>query len=219
MITRRSLLGPAVNSSRICVRSITSKDIEDYKKNPAQPAQWLDFAIIKENGRAFDADRAIYAKEKAYKFPPVLAYTLKGEEKIFPDQAEGTVKLVAFSFKEFGSNLLRSWMDPFIAKYGSTGHLSRNAEDLAHSEHAPVFNQAVTVEICFVEYKFLSFAKTLFANTLKKTITDPGQQGRTGYVFGNIQVKMLALTLTYLICTFQSKNICIYPGILHFHLC
>ena len=101
---------------------------------------------------------------EAMVFPYLRVSTLNGEDVTLPDalvtsieDEEGAVisgvKVVCFSFKQYGFGLLRSWMEPIWAKYG-------------HGASASV----PTLEICFVEYSFLSMAKSLFVSSIKEKV-------------------------------------------------
>ena len=178
---------------------ITSAEIEKYKTDTATLARWLDVSIVKEKGRAFDADRYLIKKKEADYFPPVKVFNLNGKNILIPDQIEGKAKLVVFSFKHYGFTLVRSWINPYIERFNSsTKSLSSNENNGDEGEMQDVSSQistsavqsggAVAFEVCFVEYGFLSMAKTMFASNIKANV-NPMQVDNTGLVFGGVKVR------------------------------
>jgi hypothetical protein len=143
-----------------------------YKSDTQTLANWLDIGIVARKGRAYAADRDVLDVNsmEAMEFPFLRVGTLNGEEVMLPDalvtevdeegREEGTgttngVKVVVFSFKQYGFGLLRSWLDPLWGKYGS-----------GISASVP------TLEICFVEYSFLSMAKGIFTSNIKEKVPE-----------------------------------------------
>jgi hypothetical protein len=175
-------------------RCITSEEIQKYKSDSGALAQWLDVSIVARKGRAFDADRDLISKSKAYKFPMVKASSLNGESIVIPDQIDAKVKLIVFSFKHYGFSLVRSWIDPFISKFNATSLPAASAEngsgitDIAASDSKQTSNSgAVAYEICFIEYGFLSMAKSVFAGNIKTNV-NPSQIDKTCLAFGGVKV-------------------------------
>lgn len=140
-------------------------------------ANWLNVGIVKQKGRAFNADHHLIAVSKAVTFPQIKCTTLNDASVIFPDDIKGKAKLVIISFKQYGFTLVRSWMDPFILKYPSTN------------------SDVQVVEICFVEYGFLSMAKGMFINTLKSKIAHD-RHSSTAFAFGGVQVLLCSIYTT-----------------------
>ena len=164
--------------------------VEHYKSDTQTLARWLDVSVVKKKGRAFEADAELLPAKDAKVFPLIKGYTLNSKDVEVPDaivrQAAGAqqstaqdlgVRLVAFSFKHYGFTLVRSWLTPFIEKFGKGPTASIPA-----------------IEICFVEYGFLSLTKNVFASNLKSQI-DPAQHDLTALSFGGVMDFAAALQL------------------------
>jgi hypothetical protein len=164
--------------------------VEHYKSDTQTLARWLDVSVVKKKGRAFEADAELLPAKDAKVFPLIKGYTLNSKDVEVPDaivrQAAGAqqstaqdlgVRLVAFSFKHYGFTLVRSWLTPFIEKFGKGPTASIPA-----------------IEICFVEYGFLSLTKNVFAANLKSQI-DPAQHDLTALSFGGVMDFAAALQL------------------------
>lgn len=128
--------------------------------------KWLDLSIIKRKGRAFEADKALVPIHDALIFPGLPGYDLNGRETLFPERIKAKVKLVSFSFTDYGFNLNKTYSEPFLDKYA--GHPDVKA-----------------LEITFVEYSFLQVMKGVFATNLKKRIPE-SQHARTQVTFGGV---------------------------------
>lgn len=176
-----------------------------YKIDTQTLANFLDLSVITRKGRVFGADRTVSRVEESMSFPLLHknVYSLTGEAVSVPDGILNTgntvnaicgekesasnnasanytasdksslsssshVKLVAFSFKQYGFTLIRSWLDPFYEQFG-------------RGPHAVV----PTVELCFVEWGFLSFLRRLFLEDVKRR-TAVENHGLTALVFGGI---------------------------------
>jgi hypothetical protein len=95
-----------------------------------------------------------------------------------------TSTVVVFSFKHYGFNLLRSF-NPFLEKYA-------NHFISYYRLYLLLFftEKVVLMEICFIEYSFLSIAKAAFANNIRNQISE-AQANYTVISFGSIAVKFL----------------------------
>lgn len=168
-------------------RSVTQAEIEKYKNDSAALSKWLDVSVVSQKGRVFDADKSLINKTVADNFPMVKAYNLDGANVVVPDQIDAKAKLIVFSFKHYGFSLCRSWLDPFLAKYNTT--TAGTGNNAVASSGAG----AVAYEICFVEFGFLSMAKSMFASNIRGNI-DPSQVDRTVLVFGGVRVSFMSPT-------------------------
>lgn len=177
------------------LRFVTNEEIQKYKTDSSVLAQWLDVSIVSRKGRAFDASSELISKAKADTFPMTKVNTLSGQVVTIPDHVDAKAKLIVFSFKHYGFTLLRSWIDPFIAKYNVAQLPDQAGESTATNSSTPESAKkalsnpagAVAYEICFVEYGFLSMAKGMFAQNIKQNI-NASQVDRTGLVFGKVKV-------------------------------
>ena len=176
---------------------------EHYKSDTQTLARWLDVSVVKKKGRAFEADTELLPAKDAKVFPLVKGYTLNSKDVNVPDsivqqalakvggadssnQGSGSSsssssssgpRLVAFSFKHYGFTLVRSWLNPFLDKFG-------------RGPSSPI----PAIEICFVEYGFLSLTKNIFATNLKSQI-DAAQHDLTALSFGGVMDFAAALQL------------------------
>lgn len=117
------------------------------------PRTWEDLSVIKRQGSAFEADKQLLSTKEPIFFPSVAGNDLNGHPSKFPESVSSRVKLVAFSFNEYGFSLNKSYLEPFLDKFSAR-------EDV----HA--------LEICFVEYGFLKLMQGVFAANLKKRILE-----------------------------------------------
>jgi len=190
----RRLFSSSSDSSRSAAEAAA---IAHYKSDTQTLARWLDVGIVKRKGRAFDADTSLIPAARAVDFPPIAAYTLNRVDVLVPntilqqareqkDQQETAAfssessplppspstsaipKLVAFSFKHYGFTLVRTWVDPFLKRFGG-----------GSDALVPV------MEVCFVEYGFLTLAKNVFASNLKAQIP-ASQLDLTAFSFGGV---------------------------------
>jgi hypothetical protein len=170
---------------RTITRSVTQAEIDKYKTDSGALAKWLDMSVIAKKGRVFDPDMDLATKTTADLFPVVKGYNLDGGSVVLPDHMDAKAKLIVFSFKHYGFTLCRTWIDPFIAKYNVAQlPFAGNTEKVVATTCSP---RAVAHEICFVEYGFLSMAKSVFASNIRSNV-DPSQIDKTTLVFGGVRV-------------------------------
>lgn len=153
---------------------------QDESGKPLNEAQrrrrWLDVSIVlKNNGRAFDADRELLPAATALKFPPLHCTDLTGHDRTFPGDWAAQVKLVTFSFKESGGAMLAGWSGPFRERFPA--------------ELVPM-PRALAVQLMMVEYGMLSMAKSWFIKGATSSIS-ADQHKNSGFVFGGVKVGLL----------------------------
>ena len=115
-------------------------------------ARWLDFAVVKQKGRAhqnslgeFGADLELLRPEESLEFPHLPVSDLDGTELTLPVKSNsGEPTLMCFAFRSYGTSLTKSWSAPFRE-----------------------LTSCRCVELYFIEYSFLSFAKNLYLSNLK----------------------------------------------------
>lgn len=174
---------------------ITNAMIKHYKEDTKSLARWLDFSVVKYKGRAFDADIDLIPYELSNTFPLLKGLTLNDREVNFPADLHNNnvheVTLVCLSFKHYGFTLVKSWLDPYknFLKNKNTGRSNSNIMGNNSSSIGNMGNNKWSKvsykEICFVEYGFMSFARKLFADNLKKEI-DVYSHDHTILSFGKI---------------------------------
>lgn len=209
---------------------ITAEEIQKYKTDTQTLARWLDVSIVKRKGRAFEVDRNLITASKADFFPTIKGSTLTGHEVKFPDYVDADAKLVLFSFKHYGFTLLRSWIDPFVERFGlnseesAAGNSDSNSEISASAAGQRVVTKSkstgkvVIMEVCFIEYGFLSMAKGLFVNNIKSQISS-AQQPLTAVSFGGVMVSLTCTVYMYgLHAVLVKANSGIVAKIIH-HTC
>jgi hypothetical protein len=128
---------------------------EQYKRDPQTLARWLDLSVVKSNGRVHEnqlgqlaADVGLRDRSSALVFPSLQVTNLDNESISLPLTGSGSPSLVCFGFKKYGTDLMTSWSIPF----------SKARPDL------------ICVDLYFIEYSFMSFARSLFLSNLKKSI-------------------------------------------------
>lgn len=151
----------------------TEEQVKAYRTDSKTLAKWLDVSVVKSKGRAFSADQELTPATEAMTFPSIQCSNLHGENVLLPQVVSGDVKLLVFSFKHYGFTLVRSWLDPYLARFPSK----------QSSNH----KKAIAIEICFVEYGFLSMAKNLFASSIKNNVS-ASQLDFTFLSFGGVTV-------------------------------
>jgi ATP10 protein len=144
----------------------TPRSTLPYTPMKYSDASWTDLSIIKRKGTAFTPDTKLLIQQDSMIFPPVCGINLNGKDTIFPNQIHTKVKLICFSFTDYGFNLNKSYKDSFIDKYANN-------------------DQIAVLEICFVEYGFLKMMKGMFQSNLKKKIPDTHHH-HTQVTFGGV---------------------------------
>lgn len=123
----------------------------DPEESPVKYLQyWSDMSVIKREGRVFDADRGLLDPNNTFVFPRLKATTLSNKEITVPDSFDDKpVKFVVFSLNKYGENATKTWLDPFVAKYGH--------------DHPQIH----IVELCFLEYNWLSMFKGTIMSSMR----------------------------------------------------
>ena len=181
---RDSITSPTTSSSSRALQAAAdhSAAVLHYKSDTQTLANWLDVSIVSRKGRAYAADRDVLDPDcmEAITFPFLQVTTLNGEDVTLPDalvtveegEDGGTVssgvKVVCFSFKQYGFGLVRTWLDPFWERYGRG-----------------VSASVPSLEICFVEHGFLSFARSIFTANIKEKVPEDNHS-LTMLSFGNV---------------------------------
>lgn len=202
----RAAVGKTAPTRRILVTS--QEDIDKYKTDTATLAKWLDFSVVKKKGRVYEPNTRLIEQTAAESFPTVPVYNLTGNDVVFPGYAsDADVKLVAFSFKHYGFTLVRSWIDPYVEHFSANNNNGINinsnpdtTKKNSKTSSKVVQQQApkvVALEICFVEYGFLTLAKNVFTSNLRTSVSE-SQHANTGVAFGSIMVTDCILCL---LCT------------------
>ena len=148
-------------------RHLAGKALSSGKSAAAaqfNPLTWEDLSIIKRQGCAFDADTQLLSTSEPIFFPSVSGHDLNGQPTKFPESVHSKVKLVTFSFNEYGYNLNKSYREPFLEIF------EKNKDVQA-------------LDICFVEYGFLKLMQGVFASNLKKRVPET-QHALTQITFG-----------------------------------
>lgn len=172
-------------TGRLGLGGPTEEEIKKYRGDSQTLARWLDVSVVKRKGRAFDADSQLIPAKNAMQFPQIQVSSLNGSTEVLPQVVDADVKLVVFSFKHYGFSLARSWMDPFMTRFPTPPYPPSSSS-----------SSVVAVEICFVEFGFLSMAKNLFASSIKNNIA-PSQVDYTFLAFGGVMVSLLYIVLTF----------------------
>ncbi len=144
------------------------------KKDLKQLTRWLDVSAVKRVGKSFDGvfeSQPLNNKHTVDYFPPIKGFSLNHKDVVIPDDYKGDVKLVVFSFQEYGFELVRKWLNPFLERF---------ATELNNKS-------IVALEISFVEFSFLSIAKKSFANGIKTALGN-NRLDETAVTFGGVMV-------------------------------
>lgn len=159
---------------------VTPADIAKYKSDSQTLAKWLDTNVIKQHGRVYEPVFQLIPIEDSAPFPITNCSNLDGSNVSVPlDVENGSVRLIGFSFKQYGFMMLRSWLDPFSAEFITSSEVD------SKSGH-----KITALEICFIEYSFLSMAKSVFAANIRKNVS-PRMINKTFLKFGGNLVSLL----------------------------
>ena len=161
-----------------CQSSSSGKNLTDGQKK----LRWLDVSVVKRNGRAFEADKELLPPRSAIYFPKIQCSTLSGVDKIYPNDANAKVKLITFSFKEYGNGLVKTWYQPFSN----------------HFKDAQYNGQVKPIKLLMIEYSLLSIAKQVFISGMKPNVPSD-QHDNVGFVFGGVKVRSLKLSVNYVL--------------------
>jgi hypothetical protein len=144
-----------------------------YSTDTQVLANWLDISVVKLKGRLYPADTWVIPPTNVMCIPfPVdtNVTTLNNKETtidelipIDPQSGRG-LRLITFSFKQYGHGLTKTWTEPF--------------------SKSPLAEKIPIVNLCFVEYGFLSYIKGAFISGMKSQ-TPQEDWGRTAFVFGD----------------------------------
>lgn len=123
----------------------------DPEESPAKYQQhWGDMSIIKNNGRAFDADVVLLDKNNTFSFPRLKAKNLNGKDILVPDSYnQKPIKFVKFALNAYGEKAAKTWTEPFVNEYGYN------------------HKKIEIIEICFLEWKWLSIFTNSIISSLK----------------------------------------------------
>ena len=92
----------------------------DYKTDYEILRKFTDVNIMKNDGRIYPFTTTLISGSEAEDFPAVHGSNMNGVDVTIPNSVNTDAKLVCFSIKEYGFQLVRSWCDPFAARYNPT---------------------------------------------------------------------------------------------------
>jgi hypothetical protein len=170
-------------------RYFSSDNLRKYKNDSETITKWLDFSVFKNNGRIFEPSASLIDEKIAETFPKLASTNLNGLTVSLPDGVEATVKLIAISFNENGHETTKSWTDPFIQKF-QTKNINSKEEEIKYN--------VVTIDVNFVDFSFLSFARSIFVTNLKKN-ADQAQHQNIFLNFGGVLVFIFYLFAIFII--------------------
>lgn len=179
-----------ISKTRInkCFFSSNNDDSSKPLNEAQKRRRWLDVSIVlKNSGRAFDADKELVPISSAVTFPNLKCTDLHGRDKIFPNDWSAQVKLVTLSFKESGGTMLAGWSDPFRE------HFSSSSSSVSTSPS----QTSTALQLMMVEYAMLSVAKSWFIKGATTTIP-AANHANTCFVFGGVKVSFYLFTSSYL---------------------
>lgn len=173
-MTIREKYGIETLETRLDKLGTYEEKLKFFRADTQALARWLDLSIVKDKGRAYP-DPLFIPADKAIVFPNIKGFSLNDEEITLPryfNENKTKFKIVAYSCKSYGFSLIRSFLNPLIAKYGGSGDNSK----------VKIF------EICIVEYVLLckvDFIRTRFLENFKRS-TDPTLHGSTFIAFVDV---------------------------------
>ena len=164
----------------------------------------MDVNIMKIDGRVYKSSPILVSAETAELFPTIYGSNMFGVDRKIPLCSEAEAKVVCFSVKEYGFQIVRDWMDPFARRYNPDRNSSAtetnstesstesSAESSTESRRGPasieVCSRVSCQEVIFVEHSFLWFLRSVFANSSKPKLL-PQQHEHTYLSFGSVTVR------------------------------
>jgi hypothetical protein len=173
----------------------------DYKTDYGVARRYTDVNIMKIDGRVYATSSVLISAETAEVFPTIYGSNMFGVDRKVPLCSEADAKVVCFSVKEYGFQLVRAWMDPFARRYNPDRNSSTENTSTTTTENSVVpsseqFREPASEATCsrvscqeviFVEYSFLWFLRSVFANSSKPKLL-PQQHEHTYLAFGSVKV-------------------------------
>jgi len=160
--------------------SAHAQKMDHYRKDTQTLANWLDLSVVNIKGRLHPPDFHVLptTNVQCIPFPTNTPVTTLNKvdttiDEMVPGWEGGEdgadkdrgLRLITFSFKAYGLSLANSWLKPFTE--------SRLVEKI------PALN------ICFVEYGFLSFASGSFVGSLRDKEKED-RWAHTAFAFGGV---------------------------------
>lgn len=182
----------------------------DYKTDFKVAKKYMDVNIMKIDGRVYESSSVLLSADTADMFPTIHGSNMFGVDKKIPLCSEADAKVVCFSVKEYGFQLVRDWMDPFARRYNpdrnlptedatptenSGEHSSKQSREPASTETC---SRVSCQEVIFVEHSLLWFARSSYATSSKpKLLTQ--QHEHTYLSFGSVTVRTCAVFIPYVL--------------------
>ncbi len=164
-----------------------ARKMDLYRKDTQTLANWLDLSVVNMKGRLYPPDFHVLPTTNVQCIPfPVRTQvtTLHKNATTIDDMVpawsggnsastagedvagrDRGLRLIAFSFKNYGYTLCESWLNPFLKSH--------------------LVDKIPALNICFVEYGFLSLAKGAFVNSLRDKIPKE-RWAYTAFSFGGV---------------------------------
>jgi hypothetical protein len=199
----------------------------DYKTDYGVARKYTDPNIMKIDGRVYATSSVLISADTAEVFPTIYGSNMFGVDRKIPICSEADAKVVCFSVKEYGFQLVRAWMDPFARHYNpdrkscieNTTITENSVEPSSEQSREPASEETCRrvscQEVIFVEYSFLWFLRSVFANGSKpKLLTQ--QHEHTYLSFGSVKVRTCAALLFWIILYYIiSYGIALYCVVLY----
>ena len=176
----------------------------DYKTDYGVARRYTDPNIMKIDGRVYETSSVLISAETAEMFPTIYGSNMFGVDRKVPICSEAEAKVVCFSVKEYGFQLVRAWMDPFASRYNpdrnSAAEITTTTENSTEnsSEQSSVQSRGPASEetcsrvscqeVILIEYSVLWYLRSVFAKDSKPKLL-PQQHEHTYLSFGSVKVR------------------------------
>lgn len=175
----------------------------DYKTDYGVARRYTDPNIMKIDGRVYKTSSVLISAETAEMFPTIYGSNMFGVDRKVPICSEAEAKVVCFSVKEYGFQLVRAWMDPFASRYNpdrnsaaeitTTENSTENSsEQSSVQSRGPASEETCRrvscQEVILIEYSFLWYLRSVFAKDSKPKLL-PQQHEHTYLSFGSVKVR------------------------------
>lgn len=180
----------------------------DYKTDYGVARRYTDPNIMKIDGRVYKTSSVLISAETAEMFPTIYGSNMFGVDRKVPICSKAEAKVVCFSVKEYGFQLVRAWMDPFASRYNpdrnsaaeittTTENSTENSTEISSEQSSVQSRGPASEETCsrvscqeviLIEYSLLWYLRSVFAKDTKPKLL-PQQHEHTYLSFGSVKVR------------------------------
>ena len=185
-VKKKSLYGSSTKEDNFAPRDPNAPK-PDYTTDYFVARKFTDVNVMRVEGRVYSQETTLLSADTAITFPKIYGSSMNGVDKQIPHYSSADAKLVCFSIKEYGFQLVREWIDPFARRFNPIRNENKDGEALEKQAPLEVCKRVSCHEIIFVEYSLLWYTRSVFAKATKLKIMKE-QHDHTFLSFGSITV-------------------------------